>query len=389
MKQNGYEFSTIGIAGLGAMGGGIAEVALKAGCTVFGWDQNPAHNLEERIRLNLEKAASKNKFPAEQIPETMQRLHIVSSPEEMASCDLIIEAIVENRDVKAELFRKLEAVVGENTVLASNTSSLSIASLGSVLKNPGQFIGIHFFNPATLMKLVEVIPGVATNPDLTAPVVQTMKRWGKIPVTAKDTPGFIVNRIARPFYGEAIRIYEEGIASFPQIDLAMKNLGFRMGPFELMDFIGNDVNYAVTESVFREFWFDPRYKPSFTQKRLVEAGRLGRKSGQGYYNYAEPIPEPTPLPESAQNKVQERMLAMLMNEAADACYLGIASAKDIDLAMQFGVNYPKGLLQWIDEWSAEKTVHILDELYDMYHEDRYRVSPLLRKMKAQNLKFFP
>ena len=205
---------------------------------------------------------------------------------------------------------------------------------------------------------------------------------------AKDTPGFIVNRVARPFYSEALRIYEEGFADFATIDFAMKTIGgFKMGPFELMDFIGNDVNYAVTESVFTSFYFDPKYKPSFTQKRLVEAGFLGRKSGRGFYNYAADMPKPTEDLTLAKS-IFERVIVMLINEAADALFLKVASANDIDNAMTKGVNYPKGLLAWANELGIKWCVEKLDNLYNEYHEDRYRCSPLLRRMNKENKNFF-
>src|SRR5690606_32983969 len=270
--------------------------------------------------------------------------------------------------------------------LASNTSSLSIASIASSLVRPEKCIGIHFFNPAPLMKLVEVIPAVQTSKEALDQSVETIKNWQKTVAVAKDTPGFIVNRVARPFYGEALRIYEEGIADFATIDWAMKELGgFRMGPFELMDFIGNDVNYTVTETVFTAFYFDPRYKPAFTQKRFAEAGYLGRKSGRGYYNYAENAVNAEPNKDTKLGqKIFDRILAMLINEAADALFLNIASAKDIDLAMTKGVNYPKGLLAWANDKGIDWCVEKMDALYDEYREDRYRCSPLLRKMRRES-----
>jgi 3-hydroxybutyryl-CoA dehydrogenase len=208
---------------------------------------------------------------------------------------------------------------------------------------------------------------------------------------AKDTPGFIVNRVARPFYGEAIRIYEEGIADIPTIDWAVKEIGkFRMGPFQLMDYIGNDVNYAVTESVFKEFFYDPRYKPSFTQKRMVEAGWLGRKSKRGYYDYKEGAENKAPTEDrELGEKIVNRMLLMLINEAVDALYLNISSRDGIDLAMTKGVNYPKGLLAWADEIGIQKVLDGLEELYDTYCEDRYRPSVLLRKMAKERQTFYP
>ncbi|HBL78782.1 MAG TPA: 3-hydroxybutyryl-CoA dehydrogenase, partial [Aequorivita sp.] len=280
-------------------------------------------------------------------------------------------------------------------IIASNTSSLSIASIASSLQKPERCIGIHFFNPAPLMKLVEVIPAVQTSEETLKISVKTITDWGKIVAVAKDTPGFIVNRVARPFYGEALRIYEEGIASFAEIDTAMKEIGgFRMGPFELMDFIGNDVNYTVTETVFEAFYYDPRYKPSFAQKRFAEAGYLGRKSGKGYYNYS----DDGKMSVRAQSRTHsegtvssteifERILIMLINEAADALFWNIASAEDIDNAMTKGVNYPKGLLAWADEKGMDWCVKKMDELYDEYHEDRYRCSPLLRRMNKGGLRF--
>jgi 3-hydroxybutyryl-CoA dehydrogenase len=248
------------------------------------------------------------------------------------------------------------------------------------------------------MKLVEVIPAIQTSKEILEKSVKIISDWKKIVAVVKDTPGFIVNRVARPFYGEALRIYEEGIADFSTIDSAIKTIGgFKMGPFELMDFIGNDVNYTVTETVFSAFYFDPRYKPAFTQKRFAEAGYLGRKSGRGYYNYDENggvIQSDSVIQSKSEESQQlaqiifDRVLVMLINEAADALFLKIASAEDIDNAMTKGVNYPQGLLAWADEKGIEWCVKKMDELYEEYHEDRYRCSPLLRKMRKENKTFF-
>jgi 3-hydroxybutyryl-CoA dehydrogenase len=273
--------------------------------------------------------------------------------------------------------------------LASNTSSLSVTSIAAACRIPSRVIGLHFFNPAPLMALVEIIPAIQTDASLLPLAQQLMKDWGKIPVIAKDTPGFIVNRVARPFYGEAIRIYEEGIADIATIDWAMTEIGgFRMGPFTLMDYIGHDVNYVVTETVFQSFFYDPRYKPSFSQKRLLEAGWLGRKSKKGFYNYEEGTAQPTPVKDEVLGtQIFERILAMLINEAVDALYLNVASAADLETAMTKGVNYPKGLLQWCDEWGGDKCLEKLDDLYYQYHEDRYRASAFLRKQAVGNKKF--
>jgi len=238
--------------------------------------------------------------------------------------------------------------------------------------------------------LVEVIPAVQTSKEVTQKVIKIIEDWKKVVALAKDTPGFIVNRVARPFYGESLRILEEGLADEATIDWSLKTLGgFRMGPFELMDFIGNDINYTVTETVFKAFYYDPRYKPAFTQKRLSEAGYLGRKTGKGYYDYSDAAVKPAPK----ENKelavyIFDRVLVMLINEAADALFWNIASAADIDNAMTKGVNYPKGLLSWADEKGINWCVNKLDALYDEYREDRYRCSPLLRKMGRENTTFF-
>jgi 3-hydroxybutyryl-CoA dehydrogenase len=306
------------------------------------------------------------------------------------SCGLIIEAIVENLNVKHTVFAQLESIVSPTCILASNTSSLSIASIGSALKKSDRIIGIHFFNPAPLMPLVEIIPAVQTSEEVLVQAKAIIDNWKKVTVITKDTPGFIVNRVARPFYGESLRIYEEGIADFATIDWAMTTFGgFRMGPFTLMDYIGNDVNYTVTETVFEAFYYDPRFKPSFTQKRHKEAGFFGRKSGKGFYNYAEGATLPEPNQDEKLGKlIFERVLVMLINEAADALFLNIASKKDIDLAMTNGVNYPKGLLIWAEEIGLKHVLTHLENLFEEYGEDRYRPSPLLKRLvKAGESKF--
>lgn len=388
----------IGIIGSGTMGSGIAQVAATSGCKVKLYDTNQAALDKAKASLDkiLSRLIEKERIDDNEKNRIQSNIIYVDSLKDLADSNLTIEAIVENLDIKKKVFSELESYVTKDCIIASNTSSLSIASIASSLKHPKRCVGIHFFNPAPLMKLVEVIPAIQTSYETLEKAIDTIASWNKIVAVAKDTPGFIVNRVARPFYGEALRIYEEGIADFETIDAAMKEVGgFRMGPFELMDFIGNDVNYTVTESVFEAFYFDPRYKPSFTQKRFAEAGYLGRKSGVGYYEYDEngrlienPKVTLSGVEASLKQKIFERVLIMLINEAADALFLNIASAKDIDNAMTKGVNYPKGLLAWADEKGIDWCVEKMDELYNEYHEDRYRCSPLLRKMKREGLRFF-
>lgn len=366
------------------MGAGIAQVVAQASHSVRLLDQNTAalERAVAGIRGGLQKLAEKGKITAEAAEAAAARVQPTTDINLFADCGLVLEAIVEDLGVKQQLFREVELVVTPECVLASNTSSLSIASIAAACQRPERFIGIHFFNPAPLMQLVEIIPAVQTRAGLAEEIRQLVQSWGKLPVLCKDTPGFIVNRVARPFYGEAIRLLEEGVADMATIDWALTELGgFRMGPFALMDFIGHDVNYRVTESVFTSFFFDPRYKPSFTQKRLFEAGYYGRKSGRGFYDYRPGATPPKPTRDEALGRqIVQRVLAMLINEAADALALNVASHQDLELAMTKGVNYPKGLLAWADELGLQNVLTTLDELYADYHEDRYRASLLLRRL---------
>lgn len=382
----------VGIIGAGTMGSGIAQVASTAGCLVklFDLNQSALDKAKGALEKILARLVEKGRIDADEKTRIQSNISYVTSLKELSDSNLTIEAIVENIEVKKKVFSELESYVSNDCIIASNTSSLSIASIASALTKPERCVGIHFFNPAPLMKLVEVVPAIQTSKDVLEKAIQIISDWKKVVAVAKDTPGFIVNRVARPFYGESLRIYEEGIADFATIDYSLKTIGkFRMGPFELMDFIGNDVNYTVTETVFTAFYFDPRYKPSFTQKRFAEAGFLGRKSGKGYYNYSEGAVQPEPKEDKdLAQTIFDRVLVMLINEAADALFLNIASAEDIDNAMTKGVNYPKGLLAWADEKGIDWCVSKLDALYNEYHEDRYRCSPLLRRMKNENKTFF-
>jgi len=373
------------------MGGGIAQVAATADCKVVVYDtsREAIQRSQDKLVKILARLVTKGRITQLKADSIKSNISYIDDLAGFQSCDLIIEAIIENLEIKKKVFASLESIISDQCILASNTSSLSITSLAASLEQPGRFIGIHFFNPAPVMKLVEIIPAVQTAESITLKSRAIIDRWGKITVMAKDTPGFVVNKVARPFYSEAIRILEEGIADVATIDWAMTEIGgFRMGPFTLMDFIGHDVNYVVTETVFTAFYYDPRYKPSFTQKRLVEAGYNGRKSGRGFYNYEDDTrPEPDTHP-ALGHQLVDRIVVMLINEAADTLHYNIAGKEDIDIAMTKGVNYPKGLFSWADEIGIKTCVDRMDELYEQYHEDRYRCSPLLRKMAKQNSSFY-
>ena len=330
----------------------------------------------------MQREVQKGRLDASATEDVLRRISYVHVNELSAlrDCTLVVEAIVERLETKQDLFRQLEAVVSRDAILASNTSSLSLAAIAGACTNAERVVGMHFFNPAPVMPLVEIIPAISTKAAVTENVRALADSWGKVTVIAADTPGFIVNRIARPFYGESLRIMEEGRAGCATIDWALKELGaFRMGPFELMDFIGNDVNYTVTTSVYEALYHDARYRPSITQRRLVEAGWLGRKSGRGYYDYRDGAEVQEPVKNGDRGKaIVDRVLAMLINEAADARMLGLASVQDIELAMTRGVNYPKGLLQWGDEIGPDTVLARLDALHDYFRDPRYRASPLLR-----------
>ena len=382
----------IAVIGAGTMGNGIAQVAAQNNHSVVLVDTNKKtlENSKSKLQKILKRIVEKGKITQQKSTEIINNINYTDNLNSIASADLVIEAIIEDINIKNELFIKIEELVSDKCIIASNTSSLSIASLGACLKDPERIIGLHFFNPAPLMPLVEIIPAVQTNKFVIDSCKELMNNWGKTGVLCKDTPGFIVNRVARPFYGEALRIYEEGIADFATIDWAITEIGgFKMGPFTLMDYIGNDVNYAVTCSVFEAFYYDPRFKPSFTQKRYSEAGYLGRKSGRGYFNYEKEDLNQAPNKDIELGKaIVERILAMLINEAIDAVFMQVASVEDIDLAMTKGVNYPKGLLKWGDEIGLENVLLILNQLYEDYSEDRYRPNPLLKRMVKSSLNFY-
>ena len=374
----------IGVIGSGTMGIGIAQVAASNGCQVFLYDVSAEQTKKSLLGLKsiLDKLAEKGKIYPEKATKIYESIKPCATLAELKDANLVIEAIVENKEIKTNLFTQLETYVADECIISTNTSSISITSLSADLRKPERFIGIHFFNPAPLMPLVEVIPGFLTEKKLAHQVYDLMKSWAKEPVIAMDTPGFIVNRIARPFYGEALRMEEEHIATPQQVDDAMRTLGnFKMGPFELMDLIGIDVNFSVTTTVYKDYFYDPKYKPSILQQRMSEAKLHGKKTGKGFYDYAENVEKPISKKDDIlYEQIFLRIISMLINEAVEAKRLKIASDEDIELAMQKGVNYPKGLLAWGKEIGYAKISKILENLYEEYREERYRQSPLLKKL---------
>jgi 3-hydroxybutyryl-CoA dehydrogenase len=502
--------SVVAVIGSGAMGSGIAQVAAAAGHQVVLFDTRAeaATKAIDGIGKVYGKLVEKGRMTGADADAAKARLRSVASLADVRGAAIVIEAIVEDLAAKRGLFAELETIVGDDCILATNTSSISVTAIAAELRRPQRVVGMHFFNPVPLMALVEVISGLATEPAAADTVFATAAAWGKNPVHAKSTPGFIVNRVARPFYAEALRLLSEQAAEPATLDAVMREAGgFRMGPFELMDLIGHDVNFSVTRSVHQAYFGDPRFTPSVLQQEMVNAGFLGRKSGRGFYGYGDGAAVPAPHTEAAQPKpgsvsisiepgmlhavtapmeqrltsagftvahrkpmpgaaheapafhcngaavfltdgrsaterasankhpdtvlfdlaldfgsakrialaradqcsdsgynavvglfqaagfavtriddvpgmVVMRTVAMLANEAADAVNQGVCSAEAVDTAMQKGVNYPRGPLAWTDTVGVTQVVTVLSNLAASYGEDRYRVSPLLRRKLA-------
>ena len=377
----------VSVIGAGTMGSGIAQVAASNGCQVTIVDSFPQalETAKSKLKSILNRLVEKGKINQEKSQLIISNIKWTTEMKDISPSNLVFEAIVENMEIKQKLFSQMGQLVSDDCILATNTSSLSVTGIASICSNKSRVMGIHFFNPVPLMKLVEVIPTDETDKKLLSEVKSILENWEKSVVTAKDTPGFIVNRVARPFYSEALKIYEEGIADFATIDWAMKEFGeFRMGPFELMDYIGNDINYSATKAVYDGTNHDPRYKPSSIQKKLMDEGLLGRKSGKGYFDYSENAVNPEPNKnDELGRKIFNRILAMLINAAADVLNNEIATQDDIDTAMTTGVNYPQGLLKWADEIGIENVLKQLQGLQSNSINSRYLPSPLLIKMSQE------
>jgi 3-hydroxybutyryl-CoA dehydrogenase len=372
--------SAVGVVGAGTMGAGIAQVAAQAGHRVLVYDarEGAATAAVDGIADRLARLVERGRLPGSQADQATRRLCPVGSIDGFADCILVVEAIVEDLAEKQRLFAELERVCAAEAVLATNTSTISIDAIGEALQHGQRVCGMHFFNPAPVMRLVEVPAADATDPQVAQTIAATATEWGKTPVHCASTPGFIVNRVARPFYGEAQRILEEGVADCAAIDAAMRAEGFRMGPFELADLIGNDVNLAATVSVWEQTGRDPRYQPTRSQRQLVEQGRLGRKTGRGWYDQLDPpVVEPV-----ADERVSGRILAMLVNEAAALVDRGEAAPADVDTAMRLGTNYPKGPLEWGDQLGAGRVAELLTDLARRDPSGRYRLSERLARVAA-------
>jgi len=383
-------FGPVGVIGAGAMGAGIAQVAASAGHVVTLVDAVPgaAAGGVDKVGAALSRLVDKGRLSADDAAAVLARITPVESIDDLPECGLVIEAVPEDLDLKRRILADLADRQPSTTVLATNTSSIDIDDIAAEVSDPERVLGLHFFNPPPVMELVEVVHGDRTARAFVEHVTTLMTAWGKTPVRCRSTPGFIVNRVARPFYGEAQRIVESGIADAATVDWALREKGgFPMGPFELTDFIGQDVNLAVGTSVWEQTGRDERYAPTAFQRDLVEAGRLGRKTGSGVYAYAADgsVDGAEPDIGLAERLVGgpvatdplARTLAMLVNEAVDLVARGEASAEDVDTAMRLGTRYPKGPIAWGREIGFDVVARQVAELDEAYPGGRYRPSPAL------------
>lgn len=378
----------VGVIGAGTMGAGIAQVAATAGCDVALYDVEAslAEKGKTKIVDALRRLAERGKLDAAIAEGAIARTVTTARIADLAGAALVVEAAPESLELKRKIFADLASACGRDAILASNTSSLAIAKIAEGLPAPERVAGMHFFNPAPILPLVEVIRGAETSDSTVDRLVEIAKAWGKTPVRVRDTPGFIVNRVARPFYLEAMRMIEEGVAPIETIDAALEGAGFRMGPGRLVDLIGMDVNWAVSNAVWEGFGRSPRFEPHPIQKRMVDESRLGRKSGRGFYDYTGGEPaRPASSPEvdaALAETIVLRTVGCIVNEAALALGDAVATADDIDLAMKLGTNYPKGPLAWGAELGPAKIVTMLRDLGEK-HPDRYPIAPRLLEGKLR------
>ena len=379
----------VGVAGAGTMGGGIAQLCALGRFDTFLHDPAPdaLAEGEQRVRHALVKGADRGRWTQGEAEAASARLIAASRLEDLSGCDLVIEAAPESLELKHDVFGRLAEACGPDAILATNTSSLSVTAIAAPVDRPERVCGMHFFNPPPAMKLVEVVAGDGTDPGVADAVAALAERIGRTPVRAADEIGFIANRCARPYSLEALRMLGDRIATVGQIDAVMRvDGGFRMGPFELMDLVGVDVNFEVAKSFWEQSFHEPRWQPHPIQAKMVASGRLGRKSGRGYYDYSSGTHDPSDeieLPPEARAEIRDRIVCQLVNEAAFSLGKGIGSAEDIDTAMRLGFNWPRGPLTWGDEIGPEGVLTVLDRLRSETGEERYRAAPLLRRRVAE------
>lgn len=381
--------TAVAVIGAGAMGSGIAQVAATAGHPVALVDAvtGAVEEAVARIIASLQRQEAKGRISSAQLEEIVERITPVESVAGLPPCGLVVEAVREDLETKRALLTRVAASQPADAVLATNTSSLDITAIAAGIPGPGRVIGLHFFNPPAAMRLVEVVGGAESAAQVLEAATELMRAWGKAPVRCTSTPGFIVNRVARPFYGEAQRMLMDGVADAATLDAAVRSAGFRMGPLELTDFIGQDVNLAVGTSVWEQTGRDPRYEPTALQQQLVAAGHLGRKSGQGVYRYGpdgralDAAPDQARVAELLAGPLETnpvaRTLAMLVNEAVDLVRRGEATAEDVDTAMTLGTNYPRGPIAWGRDIGYAVVAEQLAALDRAFPGGRYRPSPAL------------
>lgn len=386
--------TAVAVIGAGAMGSGIAQVAATAGHPVALVDAvtGAVEEAVARIIASLQRQEAKGRISSAQLEEIVERITPVESVAGLPPCGLVVEAVREDLETKRALLTRVAASQPVDAVLATNTSSLDITALAAGIPGPGRVIGLHFFNPPAAMRLVEVVGGAESAAEVLEAATELMRAWGKAPVRCTSTPGFIVNRVARPFYGEAQRMLMDGVADAATLDAAVRSAGFRMGPLELTDFIGQDVNLAVGTSVWEQTGRDPRYEPTTLQQQLVAAGHLGRKSGQGVYRYGpdgaalDAVPDEARVAELLAGPIETnpvaRTLAMLVNEAVDLVRRGEATAEDVDTAMTLGTNYPRGPIAWGRDIGYAVVAEQLAALDRAFPGGRYRPSPALAEGDA-------